>query len=566
MAKRLVEDAGTSGERWATLLDRGSDLLADGRKSIREGLASRIEEISDEERRTLWETLRAFITKHREYADADWALSPEELDEYEALQDRLSPASAIDTHRWLFKEHSPDLGTPKLHDFAKYEEELDERRAAAAQEIEAEGGLPGLLALASESEYPGSIGWALAMGTKDRHDSAMLVLLGSQEQAEASAASAYFSKRFRQDGWDRLEALLDSEKPDAVIAGRLLLATRDFPKAWEIAESQGVPVDQAFWREFLPYGLGPQFGHVSLVAQKLLDAGRPAASLRLLELYLRKDTGDSGEFTVLVAEALDALLKINVNDSPAEALEGLSQYSFDRLFEHLEAHRQAVGEDRLARLEWAYLGALGYDPNVPTLHEELATNPQFFVEVISALYKEQSAEAASEPTEEAKRIAENGYRLLSSWSLVPGQREDGEIDEAALREWISEARVLLKAADRLGIGDDHIGRILASGGRDADDRWPSEPARNVLEELQSKAAEEGFRVQKYNSRGVVSRSLTAGGEQELELAEQYEDWAKAFQDKWPRTASVLRDLAKSYRHDAKRHDAEVEQRQRGFDR
>lgn len=566
IAKRLVEDAGTSGERWTALLNRGSDLLADGRKAIRKGLATRIDEISAEERTALWEALRAFITKHREFAEADWALPTKELGEYETLQNRLSPASAMDTHRWLFKEHSPDLGTRKLDDFAKYEAELDERRVAAAQEIEAEGGLPGLLALAAESEYPGSIGWALATGTSDRHDSAMLALLDSEEQAEVTVASAYFSKRFRQEGWERLENLLDSEKPDAGIAGRLLLATRDFPKAWEIAESLGARVEQAFWREFPPYGLGPQFGHVRLAAQKLLDAGRPATSLRLLELYLRKDAGDSDEFTVLVADALDALLKVDVNGSPAEALEGLSQYSFDQLFEYLEVHRQAVGEDRLARLEWAYLGALGYDPNVPMLHEQLATSPRFFVEVISALYKERSAEAASEPTEEAERIAENGYRLLSSWSIVPGQGEDGEIDEAALRKWIDEARELLKAADRLEVGETHIGHILASSGRDAEDRWPSEPVRNVLEQLQSKRIEEGFRIQKYNSRGVVSRSLDAGGEQELELAEMYEGWAKAFKDRWPRTASTLRDLAKSYRYDAKRHDAEAEQRRRGFDR
>ena len=565
VAQRLVEDAGSSGGRWATLLDRGSDLLADGRRSIREGLANKIDEIPAEERRALWESLRSFIARHREYAEADWALPPAELDEYEALQDRLSPASAIDTRRWLFAEHSPDLGTSKLDDLAKYEEDLEERRAAAAQEIEAEAGLSGLLSLASESEYPGAIGWALAMGTKDRHDSTMLALLDSKERPEVSVASAYFSKRFRQDGWDRLEDLLDSEKPNARIAGRLLLATRDFPKAWEIGESRGTRVEQAFWREFEPYGLG-KFEYVGLAAQKLLDVGRPATSLRLLELYLRKDTEDSDEFTILVADALDALLKVDVKDSPAAALEGLSQYSFDQLFEYLEAHRQAVGEDRLARLEWAYLGALGYDPNVPMLHEQLASSPQFFVEVISALYKERSAEAASEPTEEAKRIAENGYRLLSSWSLVPGQGEDGEIDEAALRKWIDEAQELLKAADRLEVGEAHIGHILASSGRDAEDRWPSEPVRNVLEQLQSKRIEEGFRIQKYNSRGVVSKSLDAGGEQELELAEMYEDWAKAFKDQWPRTASTLRDLAKSYRRDAKHHDAEAEQRRRGFDR
>lgn len=185
--------------------------------------------------------------------------------------------------------------------------------------------------------------------------------------------------------------------------------------------------------------------------------------------------------------------------------------------------------------------------------------------MISALYREASADSPDEPSEEAKRIAENGYRLLSSWSIVPGTDGEGELDEDRLRAWIAEARRLLEAADRLAVGEGQIGRVLVSGGWDAEDRWPSEPVRNLLEELQSKEVEEGLRIETYNSRGVVSRSLDAGGEQELEIAEKYERWATEFQDRWPRTASVLRDLGKSYRADAKRHDAEVEERRRGFD-
>lgn len=157
----------------------------------------------------------------------------------------------------------------------------------------------------------------------------------------------------------------------------------------------------------------------------------------------------------------------------------------------LEAHRDTVGADRVARLEWAFLGALGYDPDVPMLHEELAANPDFFVQVISALYKEASADSPGEPSEEAKRVAENGFRLLSSWSIVPGTNAEGGLDEDRLRSWVAEARHLLEAADRLAVGEDHIGRVLASGGWDAEDRWPAEPVRNLLEELQSKQVEEG---------------------------------------------------------------------------
>lgn len=261
---------------------------------------------------------------------------------------------------------------------------------------------------------------------------------------------------FKQRSWQREQAAFERQLgvarrlDEALVETERRILNRDVPEGvdrWEVAQKEW---EEAWVRES-PF----------LESRDLKNRYEAAG--------LKTRTSSPS----LVADALDALLKVDVKDSPAAALEGLSQYSFDQLFEYLEAHRQAVGEDRLARLEWAYLGALGYDPNVPMLHEQLATSPQFFVEVISALYKERSAEAASEPTEEAKRIAENGYRLLSSWSLVPGQGEDGEIDEAALRKWIDEARELLKAADRLEVGETHIGHILASSGRDAEDRWLS---------------------------------------------------------------------------------------------
>lgn len=47
---------------------------------------------------------------------------------------------------------------------------------------------------------------------------------------------------------------------------------------------------------------------------------------------------------------------------------------------------------------------------------------------------------------------------------------------------------------------------------------------------------------KYNSRGVVSKSIDAGGEAEHELADGLEKQAKDFGDRWPRSAAVLGDL------------------------
>jgi hypothetical protein len=106
-------------------------------------------------------------------------------------------------------------------------------------------------------------------------------------------------------------------------------------------------------------------------------------------------------------------------------------------------------------LEWAYLGALGLDPSAPTLYEVLASDPAFFVQMISAIYKPHSAEAA-EP-------------LLSAWHGVPGETDDGAIEEEALRSWAEQARELLAVADRveavLGGTSGGLGRLQVGEGR-----------------------------------------------------------------------------------------------------
>jgi hypothetical protein len=546
IAERLAEDAGASADRWAKLITEGRDLPPRGRAMIRAGISARIEEFDADARGELWEAVRAFIANHREYADADWALGEDELKDYDDLLARLSPTEASERLRYLFDEHHPGLTSEELEDLAAFESELEKRRAAALGEIEAEGGPEAVLELARGSQFPGTVGWAAAAGTRDRHDATMLGLLGSDDPADRTIAGSYFSKRLLDDGWD----VLGEEELDPAVAARLLLAGRDLQEAWKIAEARGGEVEDAYWSEFSPYGLGADFPHLGFAARKLFGVGRAAACLRLIGLYLRKDAVEDG-LVPLIADALDALLASWVQDEGTAQLEGLGTYDFAQLFKFLEEHRDAIGNQRLGQLEWGYLGALGHEPFAPTLYRALADDPAFFLEVVSALYKPASADRA-EPNEAERKIADNGYRLLSSWHQLPGATEDEGVDEKALLEWCEKSRELLAAADRKEIGELQIGAVLAYAPADPDGSWPIAAVRNVLEKLDSRAVERGMRTAKYNSRGVVSKSVDAGGESEHELANEFERFADAFRDRWPRSTAVLRDLADGYRREARR--------------
>lgn len=59
-------------------------------------------------------------------------------------------------------------------------------------------------------------------------------------------------------------------------------------------------------------------------------------------------------------------------------------------------------------------------------------------------------------------------------------------------------------------------------------------------------------------RGVTSRSPREGGKQEPALAEKYRGWSKATAFDWPRTSSILENLAKSYEEDARSQDESAE--------
>ena len=105
-----------------------------------------------------------------------------------------------------------------------------------------------------------------------------------------------------------------------------------------------------------------------------------------------------------------------------------------------------------------------------------------------------------------------------------------------MRGWVLEVRRLAIEGDRAEITDQQIGQVLAYAPNDpADGAWPTTSIRGLIEELSSNQIERGISVARYNMRGVFTKGLFDGGNQERALAEQYESWSLLTQ-KWPRTA------------------------------
>ncbi len=557
---RLLNDVATTDD-WVALLDKVPQLPPGDREHVLETLGSRLDDgsLQTDDMPRLWEAVRSLTAHHRQYAD----VAGEELQRLDALEARLRPSQPIANSAWLFADHLPDLGEHRpADDLRRYEAERARHRQQAMGEILRVGGLSDARRLANSSPVPWFVGVAIADATADEYESELLALLEANDSADLQIAHGYAARRFERDGWAWIERLTEETTSlSASQKARLLIATRDYPRAWEVAEGLGSAVGTEFWNRFMPYQLGSDFPHVDLAAQRLIGVGRYGMALRLLRLYARQNASEAS--AELVANALEAVIAgTNIDPEPGV----LQQHDFEPLFGLLGKHADALGWERIARLQWTFLPALGLEPRVQVLHRLLSSDPSFFVNVLSKVYRPKGVDAKNDESAEAIRMAMNGYRLLSSWSMLPGLREDGVIDGQALRVWIREALTKLAKEGRREIGETHIGHLLARSPADADGQWPAIAVREVFEELQDERIENGLIVEVINRRGVTTRSLEDGGAQERELVAEYNQQADGFSDEWPRTAAILRAIARNYEYQARHEENSAERFRRGDER
>jgi hypothetical protein len=234
----------------------------------------------------------------------------------------------------------------------------------------------------------------------------------------------------------------------------------------------------------------------------------------------------------------------------------MTSHYIGELLDFLEAAAE-VDDSVLARFEFNFFRLLEYSREPVALTRVLATNPEFFVDLLKLAFRAKNEPRRDLSTDESE-LAAHAYSVLNGWRGYPGRREDGQFDPERLMSWVVSARLLLSESGRADVGDEIIGESFAYSPAGEDGLWPAEPVRDLIERIGSQELENGFLIGRLNSRGVTTRGVYDGGQQERDLAAQYRAWSTAAAGKWPRTARILRGIADSYERDARQQDAEAE--------
>lgn len=537
--------AGTSPSHWQELIPKIDDLPPRQRHVVVE----RLREVVDaqdwpaEDRYAVWESLTSEADRHEEYAHTKWAMPADDVALLRAVADDLAPDQDPRRFSSLFdwRAHVPNL---KRGDEG-FADELARLQSEALDQV-LEQGADALKTLVLDVKMPHSIGHLLAQ-KQNAPEQELLSWLATEEPNLRQAVLTFAAMKIDAGGIAWLEAALANSAVTDEASRQALMAAVPFTKKyWTQISKLGDDLEAAYWQRVQHYQV-PADERTEAV-RLLLQRERPWEAVAVLS-DAQHDHQDLD--TELIKEAFRDL---RTASAPTHDV-SMSSYYIENLLEYLEQH--APDDEELPDFEFMFFEFLHDHHPSAALYRALNKNPAEFVNLVNAVFRAEG-EAKRTPTAQEQAFAHIAWGVLREWPTIPGLSEDGTIDATHLTEWVRAARLALADSGRSSIGDEQIGQVLAASPVGADGVWPAEPVREIIENVGNPRIDTGLHIGKTNQRGVTTRGVFDGGDQERALENEYREMAAKIATKWPRTARILRGIADSYQREARRHDAEAE--------
>ncbi len=561
-----LRDLACRKENVASSVAEFTHLSADVRERLIASLeAVDIGSISGDRRAQIFRSLREALNWINSYGDDD---RRREVPALRRAYEKFTPADLLERYGWLLGNSWPRLpeGNPD-DEHADRDDLVSTAQDKAAREVLDQVPLGRIIEFGATVEYPSVLGRVLGRIVRNEaEDAKVFDALVDNLSKYSLIERGYAISRVEKVGptWidtqiARLKSL-GNASPD--VFALLYLGRDESADTWASVSSLGKEVEDAYWKR--ASGHSRSFAADAPIAvEKLLDARRPDTAL-----HIAGDRHVSVPSPVL-QRLLHDLLTMDEKKLRGDASD---EYHLSHVFKQLHQRDDLSLEDQ-ARVEWPYAALFDnlrrHGASPMALHRLLQKDPSFFAELITYIYKRDDRAPHPERMEIDEKSAERRMHvardILDSWYLLPGVKEDGSIDEKELTDWITEARKKCAETVHVTGGDIQIGLILAHAPDDQDGTWPHVAVRNLIERLNNQVVEELIQNEVFNSRGVVTKNLGDGGQQERQIAERYRQMSEKVKSKWPRTAAMLRSLYRTYDHQAEGEDLNNELRDLRYD-
>ncbi|TNE29086.1 MAG: hypothetical protein EP346_07060 [Bacteroidetes bacterium] len=354
----------------------------------------------------------------------------------------------------------------------------------------------------------------------------------------------YVRRRFELDGIDELRKMLGGKECGLEWLVSLFVGLRQTKDLWDYISEFGSDVKALYWSEMRPWFwvLEPQELKYGLT--ELRSKGRIVSALDVI--YHKPEKVESS----LIVDLLHQLYVSNTDKMR------IDHYSIGKLIEVLYK-RDDVADDIIVNLEWDNAHVLTYPGSAfkpKRIYQKMASDYQYFVEIIKKGYRPQGNDKKHEESGPSKEESLRAFALLQDYDSLPMNSEDSGLQWDFVMEWIKNARKLARKVDRLSVADVYIGKFLAQSQEESEGLWPAEPVAQIIDEINSRSMKNGFSTGAFNKRGSSVRGVYDGGEIERRHMEFFLNNARAYKKDYPITSEVLENLALQFKNMALEQD------------
>jgi hypothetical protein len=549
-------------EKFSQLIKETTNLSSKDRKRVLDW-ADEVYPNIKQEKFSTWETIRGILNHHRSHPDTDWALPESELVRLENLYNKLQPTDIIHKYIWLFNDQWPEFPEGFKYEpnelekrYEQQQKRIDEARKTAVTVFLQELGLNQTIELRKQVKEPWLLGKPLADIITSQEEIITVCECLYDDKNLIGFAHNFIYRKSIIENFDWIKSLfkeLQEKKFSNKALSNVLIPLNQNQQLWNFVASLDEEIQNEYWQN-----INPHFYHITdkekaIGIEMLLKHKRFFSAIDIASHFASAIS--SNQLSVMLTKAATEV----ANETPR-----FSGYEIEQVFEELDK-RTDIEKSTLIHLEWLYLPILdsyGTRRNPKTLEDELANNPEFFVEVLKWIYipkdktlLEKEREGISD--EVIHNIEKQSYHLLHSWKKIPGMKEDNSIDETVLKDWMIKARTLAESASRLDVADSEIGKVLAEYPENIS-LWPQETIFQIIEEINTDSLKRGYSCAMYNKRGSSIRGAFDGGDIEREKAAYFEKLANDCKNKYPSVAEIFKRMQQKYLEEAKRMDEEAE--------
>lgn len=542
VGERILAQAQGHARRIALLVSKIDSFDGQYRDRILAMLRSAVD-FPDDERQIVRDALRHYLNWQLSF-NRENALALAETYSLRALYDELAPADLPTRHAWMFQQEWVELPDGREDDHLATDAARREGRTQALAEIFTALGWPGverLLVIAN----PGLVAWYLSSlpDVAPTLTDWLVAYFAAHDYPTHDPVARGVLHGLPADRKAALLSVLVTSNVDGLLFAALSAAPVE-RATWDLVANLSAGTQDAYWRTVWPDIFLREDGEIPFVVEKLMTVGRARTAFQILQFQ---------EHAVDSAQLIQILAAISHGAEPEGTLP--DGHRIARAVDAL-VKDEAVPRREIAVLQFRYFNAFEMRKSALTLFSEMTKDPVFFMELATLAFKPRDVD--DDRPDVHPSVSSNAWQVMHEGRGVPGLAEDGTVDSTLFHSWVAEVRARARDGHRQNAIDSTIGTWLSRCPADPDGLWPCLPVRELLEDSTAESVRNGFACGVCNNRGVHSRGILDGGEQERALADHYRGLAQSLLGKFPNTAECLIGIARGYEHEARGHDEDAD--------